>query len=61
MEKFLSALDAAISSWSDLSKEWETIEANKSDELAVKYPFNKDFREVLHDMLEWKEQLQNKS
>jgi hypothetical protein len=51
------ALNEAIHSWSELSKEWEEIEVKYSDKLSEGYPFNKDFREVLSDMIEWKEKL----
>jgi hypothetical protein len=57
MEAFKAALNDAIKSWSILSEEWDKIEAEKSDILSEKYPFEKDFREVLHDMLDWKENL----
>lgn len=57
MDKFNKALDEAISAWSNLSDEWEKIELTHSDKLAEKYPFNKDFREVLMDMMDWKESL----
>lgn len=57
MEDFKKALDEAVSSWIKLSDQWEKIEITHSDKLAEKYPFNKDFREVISDMLEWKESL----
>lgn len=57
MDNFKKALDEAIKSWANLSEQWEKIEAEKSDELSEKYPFQKDFREVLHDLMEWKEHL----
>ncbi|WP_339192784.1 hypothetical protein [Paenibacillus sp. FSL W8-1287] len=57
MDNFKKALDEAIKSWVNLSEQWEKIEAEKSDELSEKYPFQKDFREVLHDLMEWKEHL----
>ncbi|MBO1581583.1 hypothetical protein [Bacillus sp. XF8] len=57
MDKFNKALDEAISAWIKLSDEWEKIELTHSDEIAEKYPFDKDFREVLADMMDWKESL----
>lgn len=57
MEDFKSALNEAISSWTKLSEEWEKIEDDHSDKLSEKYPFAKDFREVLRDLMEWKESL----
>lgn len=57
MDKFNKALDDAIAACIKLSDEWEKIEASHSDELAEKYPFNKDLREVISDLLEWKEGL----
>ncbi|WJE64685.1 hypothetical protein QRE63_01520 [Bacillus mycoides] len=57
MDKFNKALDEAISAWVKLSDEWEKIEPTHSDKLAEEYPFNKDFREVLTDMMNWKESL----
>lgn len=57
MNKFNNALDEAISAWIKLSDEWEKIEATHSDKLAEKYPFEKDFREVVADLQEWKENI----
>ncbi|OME60874.1 hypothetical protein BSK59_05505 [Paenibacillus odorifer] len=59
MEHFLDALDKAIKSWSILGNEWEKIEPTHSDKLADKYPLDKDFREVVRELMEWKDQLQN--
>ncbi|MGU3471902.1 hypothetical protein ACLBWT_12210 [Paenibacillus sp. D51F] len=60
MEDFKQALNDAITSWSKLSEEWEKIELTHSDVISEKYPFNKEFREILHNMIEWKENLQDK-
>lgn len=57
MNKFNKALDEAITAWAKLSDEWEKIESTHSDKLAEKYPFEKDFREVISDLKEWKEDL----
>ncbi|MFI8712835.1 hypothetical protein [Brevibacillus brevis] len=57
MDSFNQALDNAISAWIKLSEEWDKIEDTESDTLAEKYPFDKDFREVLHDLIEWRESL----
>lgn len=55
MEDFLKALNEAIHAWSHLSEEWEKIETDYSDQLSEGYPFDKDFREVIYDLKEWKE------
>jgi hypothetical protein len=52
MDKFNKALDEVISAWIKLSDEWEKIELTHSDKLAEGYPFNKDFGEVILDLLE---------
>lgn len=57
MEKFNKSLDEAISAWVKLSEEWEQIEDTHSDRFAEKYPFDKDFHEVVRDLMEWKEQI----
>lgn len=57
LEKFNQALDEAIQTWIKLSDEWEKIEQTHSDKLSEKYPFNKDFREVISDLIEWKKQI----
>ena len=57
LEDFNKSLDEAINAWIKLSNEWDKIEETHSDKLAEKYPFDKDFREVIADMLEWKESL----
>ncbi|WP_372814294.1 hypothetical protein [Paenibacillus sp.] len=60
MEQFKHALNEAISSWSKLSEEWEKIEETHSDTISENYPFDKDFREILNNMIEWREGLQDK-
>ena len=57
MEEFKKALDEAIDTWIKLSEKCDMIEETHSDKLSEKYPFDKDFREVISDMLEWKENL----
>jgi len=57
MEEFKRALDEAINSWIKLGERWDTIEETHSDKLSEKYPFDKDFRAVISDMLDWKEDL----
>ena len=57
LEKFNKSLDEAIEAWIKLSDEWEKIEQTHSDKLAEKYPFDKDFREVISELKEWKEQI----
>lgn len=60
MDEFKKALDEAIKAFRKLSNEWEKIEVSHSDELAEKYPFSKDFREVICDLEEWEESILNK-
>ena len=57
VDEFKIALDKAIDSWLRLGAEWDKIEESHSDKLSEKYPFDKDFREVLHDLMDWKESL----
>ncbi|RXT08863.1 hypothetical protein [Ammoniphilus sp. CFH 90114] len=57
MEDFRKALDESVKTWAKLSEEWEKIESNKSDYLSHGYPFDKDFREILHDLIEWREKV----
>ncbi|HHB1888847.1 TPA: hypothetical protein ACOQ40_005298 [Bacillus cereus] len=57
MEKFNKALDEVISACSKLSEEWEKIEATHSDRLADKYPFDKDFEEVILELVAWKDHI----
>ncbi|MFC5647822.1 hypothetical protein ACFPYJ_01565 [Paenibacillus solisilvae] len=57
MDEFKKALDIAIDACIKLGEEWDKIEESQSDKLSEQYPFNKDFREVLHDLLNWKESL----
>ncbi|MCZ8514392.1 hypothetical protein O9H85_18585 [Paenibacillus filicis] len=52
MDPFLKALNEVIQSWAELSKEWELIEPDYSDELSEGYPFNKDFNEIVHELIE---------
>ncbi|MUG20940.1 hypothetical protein GNQ08_00595 [Paenibacillus macerans] len=55
MENFMKALDEAIHAWSQLGEQWEKIEADFSDKISGGYPFDKDFREILFDLMEWRE------
>ena len=57
MEEFKKALDEVIGSFIKLGEKWDMIEETHSDKLSEKYPFEKDFRGVISDMLEWKENL----
>lgn len=57
MDQFNKALDEAISAWIKLSDEWKKIELTHSDKLAEGYPFEKDFREVVSDLIAWKENI----
>ncbi|MCM3325046.1 hypothetical protein [Cytobacillus kochii] len=57
MDEFNKALDNVIAAWIKLSDEWEKVETKHSDHLAEKYPFDKDFREVILDLKEWKEDI----
>jgi transcriptional regulatory protein LevR len=57
LEKFNQALDEVIQAWIKLSDEWEKIERTHSDKLSEKYPFDKDFCEVISDLIEWKEHI----
>ncbi|MEH7037188.1 hypothetical protein COM13_16120 [Bacillus pseudomycoides] len=57
MNEFNKALENAIFAWIKLSEEWEKIEATHSDKLAEKYPFEKDFREIIFDLQEWKNEI----
>ncbi|HDR8152425.1 TPA: hypothetical protein QC057_001332 [Bacillus cereus] len=52
MDEFNKALENAISAWQKLSEEWEKIETTHSDFLSEKYPFEKDFSEVICDLQE---------
>jgi predicted ATP-binding protein involved in virulence len=61
MEKFNKALIESIASWSKLSEEWEKIEATHSDIISKNYPFTKDFREILNDLIEWKESIEEEN
>jgi predicted AAA+ superfamily ATPase len=60
LEDFLKALNESIHSWSKLGEEWEKIEADYSDKLSEGYPFHKNFREVISDIIDWKEKLKEK-
>lgn len=57
MEKFIKALNETINACSRLSEEWEKIEADYGDKLSEGYPFDKDFREVVFALMEWKEKI----
>ncbi|MFT0563124.1 MULTISPECIES: hypothetical protein [unclassified Bacillus (in: firmicutes)] len=57
MDKFKKSLDECITAFTHLSEEWEKIEREHSDQLSEKYPFHKDFSELIIDMMEWKESI----
>lgn len=60
MESFKVALRDTISAMTKLSEEWEKIEGDYSAVITEKYPFDKDFREILSDMIDWKGHLDSK-
>ncbi|GEO26845.1 hypothetical protein AAC03nite_26300 [Alicyclobacillus acidoterrestris] len=55
MEEFRKALDSVIKSCSSLSLAWENL--NDQSFVLDKYPFDKDFRQVLSDLVEWRDSL----
>ncbi|MCU0094666.1 hypothetical protein N7917_05825 [Bacillus sp. OR9] len=57
MDKFKKSLDECITAFNHLSEEWEKLERDHSDQLAEKYPFHKDFSELIIDMMEWRESI----
>lgn len=57
MEAFKHALDAVIESMIKLEATWERIESTHSDHLAEHYPLDRDFREVVMLMINWKNSL----
>lgn len=57
MEAFKQTLDVVIDSMIRLEVEWELIESIHSDHLAEHYPLQHDFREILLQMMEWREKL----
>ncbi|MED1205602.1 hypothetical protein [Heyndrickxia acidicola] len=57
MNEFNKALDQAISSFSKLSEEWGKLDESNFEKLNKKYPFDKDFTEVILDLLEWKKEI----
>jgi hypothetical protein len=61
MEKFNKALGEVISACIKLSEEWENMETTHANQLAEKYPFDKDFEEVILELVEWKEHINKQS
>ncbi|CAM3830744.1 Spo0E like sporulation regulatory protein [Paenibacillus lactis] len=59
MEEFLKRLSEASTALIKLSREFERLEAEHSDFLCKRYPFNSCFIEVVHSMLEWQEFINN--
>lgn len=57
MDNLKKSLDECIIAFTHLSEEWEKLEREYSDQLSEKYPFNKDFSELIIDMTEWRESL----
>jgi hypothetical protein len=63
MEKFNKALGEVISACIKLSEEWENIETTHANQLekSIHYPFDKDFEEVILELVEWKEHINKQS
>ncbi|MBW5444753.1 hypothetical protein GE107_01565 [Cohnella sp. CFH 77786] len=59
MDAFKKALDVVIDSMIKLEAEWERIEETHSDHLAEHYPLHHDFREVVLQIMEWRETINN--
>ncbi|MET3297395.1 UNVERIFIED_ORG: type VI protein secretion system component VasK [Bacillus proteolyticus] len=57
MDNFKKSLDECIIAFTHLSEEWEKLERDYSDQLSEKYPFNKDFSELIIDMMEWRKSI----
>ena len=54
MDQFNKALDDLIKAMNVLSEEWEKLDAQYSNELSENYPFEKDFQEVVSDVVYWR-------
>ena len=57
MEEFLKKLSEAIRAFSELSDVWNGLSEEEVQKVSEKYPFHKDFQELLHDMIEWRDSL----
>lgn len=57
MEDFKRALNSVIASCSTLSTAWENLDDEAAPTILDKYPFDKDFRQVIADLAEWRDSL----
>ncbi|AHV97077.1 hypothetical protein [Paenibacillus sabinae] len=57
MEAFMMVLDKVIDSMIKLEAEWERIENTHSDYLDEHYRLSSDWRETVHQMMEWRNQI----
>ncbi|MGG2201416.1 hypothetical protein [Paenibacillus validus] len=55
MERFKFALNVMIEAMMQVSQEWERIDSNQ---FAEKYPFDTDFIEVIHRVIEWRDHIE---
>ena len=54
MDQFNKALDDVTKAMNILSEEWEKIDAQYSEHLSQNYPFEKEFQELICDVIHWK-------
>lgn len=57
MERFKECLEEIILACDKLSAQWEKVDADYSDRLAEKYPFDTSFDEVILKLKDWKDSL----
>ncbi|GIQ69019.1 hypothetical protein DUZ99_16595 [Xylanibacillus composti] len=57
MDKFQTALNQSVNALVYLSCEFERLETEHSDMLSEGYPFSQDLREVVHRLMKWQDQI----
>ncbi|MCF6094533.1 hypothetical protein L1765_11220 [Microaerobacter geothermalis] len=59
MQRVIEILSSTINSLSELSNIWDTLSEDQIEILQQKYPFHKDLKELIHDIIEWRSNLEN--
>lgn len=54
MDNFRSAVDELIYAWAKVSQEWDRLDEEKAAYITQHYPFDEDFKEMLHRLMDWR-------
>ena len=56
-QAFLNAVDSMVMAMGRVCETWYALEFDAFDQTGKKFPFSKEFSELLSDVMEWRDEL----